>query len=490
MFSKRTFIASLVFAMGLGGCGSGQFFSGSTQIPVAPTDSALIDNAQKNMIAPNIQPEARGEPHSKVISFAFDGTLNDLSRVPSDERPTIVAYIDKKIPGDSHYYRGVGMQTKNVSNLDAALGLSMEKISNEAKNDLFSEADNIIKETPDVELRVFVAGFSRGAASARHFMNLVDEEWSRRYPKTEDHQPPKLRFYALLYDTVSTNIGSDMKLGLPKSVNYALHFVAMDEPRGLFPVDVDSVSPLDNTSDYYVPRIKTIYLPGAHSDIGMSYKSGIGESYRMMNDILLAQFGFTTERCFETTNDPTLEGKHDSRGLFDKLLQVSGAGTVPRIERATRQVDSEPLEQSDYLDITNSNNRLSERNNNQWWITSNSSYPTFGFITQKINGKIELSSVSETLAPSASLIEDTEKGVTKFKYNYKIGGGGTLILPKRVVSKITSKETYIGVTYTKIESGTRYNFFVDNVLIDSIDFKLTSVTKINDYVGCSSLVRR
>jgi hypothetical protein len=219
----------------------------------------------------------------------------------------------------------------------------------------------------------------------------------------------------------------------------------------------------------------------------MSYKAGVGDSYRMMSDVLFAQLGFTSDRCFENPSDPTLEGKHDSRGLFDKLLQVSGSGTVPEIVRKTRHVTSAPLEESDYLDIKNSNNRLAERNNNQWWITSTSSYPTFGFSARKVKGKIELISVSDTLIPSDSFIENEKNGDTRFTFKYRAGGKGTLKLPKLVTDKITGNETNVGVTYIRIASGTRNNFFVDNVLVDSIDLKLTKVIKINDYVGCSSL---
>ncbi|RON08319.1 hypothetical protein BK659_16570 [Pseudomonas brassicacearum] len=472
---------------GLTGCSTAQFFSGSTQIPIAPTDTGLIDKAQRDMVAPNIQPEAGDSPPSKIISFAFDGTLNDLNRVPSDERPTIVAYIAGKTSGPRHYYRGVGMQAKDVDNLDAALGLSMEKIAEEAKGDLFSKTDEIIQTTPEVELRVFVTGFSRGAASARHFMNIVDEEWAHRYPGVDGHQPPKLRFYTLLYDTVSTNIGRRMKLGLPKSVNYSLHFVAMDEPRGLFPVDVDAVTALDNTADYYVSRIKTIYLPGAHSDIGMSYLGGVGDSYRMMNDILLAQLGFTSDRCFENSNNPMLDGKHDSRGLLDKLLQISGAGTVPKIVRKTRSVTSAELEPSEYRDIRDSNNRLAERNNNQWWVTSTTEYPTFGFKARKLGDEnLKLMSVSDTLRSSVSFLEKNNKGETVFKFEYVAGGKNTLILPKQVAKKIKRNETSVDVTYMNIKTGRRYNFFVDNVWVDSIDFPLTKITKVNEFVGCSS----
>ncbi|WP_457292060.1 hypothetical protein, partial [Pseudomonas azotoformans] len=95
-------------------------------------------------------------------------------------RETLVARIATIIHADN-YYPGAGMQGENISYADASTGESSIAIAEDAREKFFLQARLWLKEDPNTEIRVFVTGFSRGAATARQFINITGTQWDSNF---------------------------------------------------------------------------------------------------------------------------------------------------------------------------------------------------------------------------------------------------------------------------------------------------------------------
>lgn len=322
-------LAALAATIALSGC---SFISGSRPIAVTESDRDLLE-ANEKAITFNI-PFLRApinEGAVDVYKVAFDGTMNDAADVPPGERSTLVAHIAQKI--DAKYYPGPGKQNLYFLNwLDGATGFTSRRIAEQAEKDFFSHASTWLASNPNGEIRVFITGFSRGAAIARHFMNVVERDWSTS-PVGMAHPEKSPHFYALLIDTVATGQMESLQLSLPKSLDYLVHMIAKDEPRSLFVPVIDTEDPGPDFTSFMhgIPgRVNVAWMPGAHSDLGASYSDGIGDMYREMAEQLLSRFGLLAQNCWESRVDPSAFGKHDSRGVIDRLV---GSG-APNSERS------------------------------------------------------------------------------------------------------------------------------------------------------------
>ena len=315
-------------------------FSGKRPVAVSETDRREIDENQRTLPPiPLITHEIDGKT-VKIYGVVFDGTMNDMGRIPDGERESLVAHIYGQIKDQicAHYSPGPGMQNKGRSNpIDAAIGYSSPAIAQKAKEIFFEKAEQWLKEEPNTETRVFVAGFSRGAAISRHFMNLVEQEWKAK--TIGDHTP---YFYALLFDTVATFQEKNLKLSLPASLDYLIHIVAKDEPRGLFRHVIDEEDDIDLTStgvaypphNYFsISRINLRELPGSHSDIGATYQTGIGSAYRVLAEQILYAMGLSDKNVWNLDYDPLVQGKHDPRGLFDIAIGTPAPNSEQSVNR-------------------------------------------------------------------------------------------------------------------------------------------------------------
>jgi len=184
-----------------------------------------------------------------------------------------------------------------------------------ACREALQDIEQIRARQADADIRVLVSGFSRGAASARHFLNLLERDCQKGNPPHD----PGVRSYALLFDTVATGQRNTLLLGIPSSTDSVLHLVSMDERRIFFRPDLD-----EPTNDH---RIRTIPLPGVHSDVGDSYLEGVGGEIRQYVDALLARMGLVSAKTDELPIDYSLQGSNDSRWLLEKMLLIPVAGT-------------------------------------------------------------------------------------------------------------------------------------------------------------------
>ena len=216
---------------------------------------------------------------SGLILFAFDGTGNSAtpgaSASLSNVRKIYQAY-DEKLNGRKFYITGIGTTDinmsyeGNVANGDGfdqrvALGFKFldEFIDSDTKSDLI-----------DID----VVGFSRGAAEARVWLNLLVKKIPKGQYTSKNGKTRclNLRFEGL-FDTVSHRgylNGDDAKydFGIPAAVRHAAHAVALNEYRGgAMNFDLRSILGAQQSSS--ANRIEQAFV-GAHSDIGGGYATG------------------------------------------------------------------------------------------------------------------------------------------------------------------------------------------------------------------------
>jgi hypothetical protein len=468
-------------------CGCTSLVSGNKTIPIAPSDPEQIDNVRKTLLAPNIVAQKGESRPIFVVKFAFDGTLNDETRVPDDERATIVSYIASRVPS-THYYPGVGMQSTNKDMFDATLGRSMFSTAAKAKDTFFAEIGAFLIGHPDADVRVFVTGFSRGAATARHFMNSVEHQWEKDNLTQFVKVQPSLRFYALLYDTVSTGQRGNPKLHLEinRHLNYLMHFVARDEPRPLYEVDIDLPDPHTSSWSRGIARINTLYLPGAHSDVGASYRSGVGDNYRELTDYVLSMFGLISDQCFDVPTDSLAAGKHDPRGLFDKLAHVGAPNTQPGEERPYRFIRPMSLTSTQAAEIRSSNQVLIEANMFRSVIFLSHGTERFGFAATHDGARLRLTSVQPNIVANTAKLSLRPDGSATFDFAFAIVPQkiNSIRISTKVVSKIKPEGSTVGVTYLSIEGGQRFTTFVDNVPAEQVDWRLDKEVKIREAMTC------
>lgn len=275
---------------------------------------ALVDNPP---LSPDFARTGHANPHLRVFAVHFDGTQNDRDDVPEGSQATLVSDSYEKLRDcgspviASHYFNGVG--TRTLTNLrrmfESATGAGCEARAEAAHDALVRQAAAWREQDPQAEVHVHVVGFSRGAAIALHFMNLVDErgaygETMPRSTSADPFAPGSVKSSAVLYDTVSTGQSNWLKLTVPSSAVSVLHLVAGGEERALFPVRDIADDPrqeicvgrnvhlhgADRQSDGTVlyHRIQEVKLDGArHSDVGGSY---IGGNLREVSAYVANQF--------------------------------------------------------------------------------------------------------------------------------------------------------------------------------------------------------
>ncbi len=173
--------------------------------------------------------------NNKMLFFAFDGT-GDNKDNGSLGAPSNVGRLFESAQsglrasssGDAFYYKGPGTQDDPVSRvLDGATGMTVPQTVATAYQNLVEYANL----NPDTILSIGTTGFSRGAATARAFMNAVYEQGildtSSRVSLGIDPHTNEERFsytkylvepheaklaVAMLYDTVATGVARDESL--------------------------------------------------------------------------------------------------------------------------------------------------------------------------------------------------------------------------------------------------------------------------------------
>lgn len=213
-----------------------------------------------------------------LILFAFDGTGNE--EIPGKPVSNVVYFRDLYDDGEAYYITGPGTRDPDTgihhplllggNLLDMGWSLTGKERIDAMLDYLNAHAEGIDDETPfDID----IIGFSRGAAQARDFANLVTASYQDGYYRYSSNdqsrcQRVNLRFMGLWDTVLSEHVGS-YNLSIPDEFTHVAHAVALNEYRRLFPLEsIAGANPPDGKT-----RIERGFL-GSHSDIGGSFAEG------------------------------------------------------------------------------------------------------------------------------------------------------------------------------------------------------------------------
>lgn len=197
-----------------------------------------------------------------LAGYFFDGTWLDMND-PDQKEKSNVAKMHNNYQGLKFYESGVGSGFLTRF-LGGMFGLGGD-------NRLQSMYDNVVRtynEPGDPEnQQIDIIGFSRGAALARAFANMIYQKGIKlKNGTTRRGRDIEIRFLGV-FDTVASfgwpgnNINSGYALTLAPNVKKAAHATARDEVRSKFPL----------TSFKKDPRVESREFAGVHADIGGVY---------------------------------------------------------------------------------------------------------------------------------------------------------------------------------------------------------------------------
>jgi uncharacterized protein (DUF2235 family) len=208
-----------------------------------------------------------------VALYAFDGTWNKERDAGEYGKNTNVVRFKDLYTGTKFFYKGVGTKHGKLGKLfGGAFGVGGRDRIEDAMTNL---ADQLAAGDDAID----VVGFSRGAALAVHFANVVAGGVQvTRQGRTETVKPA-IRFLGLWDVVASFGIPIDVgirfsrinlgyKLSLPSNVTNCFHALALDERRQAF-------------RPTRMPSAREVWFRGVHSDVGG------GNENRALNDITM-----------------------------------------------------------------------------------------------------------------------------------------------------------------------------------------------------------
>jgi hypothetical protein len=232
----------------------------------------------------------------KQLQFGvfFDGTGNnkdvDMQCADDDFEPTNVAKLFELYPEEDvlglgrHYVKGIGTENDllqcgvgdepDYSMLEQGLGLGINDRIHEAL-DRLKTFFGLFKSNKRIHCKIDIFGFSRGAATARAFINRLHE--LKKMPANgywrKEQVTIEVRFCGL-FDTVGSiiqpggdyNGGFNLNLGRV-SAKAVYHLTAYHEYREYFPISSLKTESGRLPAAHFAEEC----LPGAHSDIGGGY---------------------------------------------------------------------------------------------------------------------------------------------------------------------------------------------------------------------------
>ncbi len=199
--------------------------------------------------------------------YAFDGTWNEDEADPAED--TNVVKFKEAYGGHKEFIEGVGTRF-------GALGRFFGGVFGAGGKTRIEEMyEKLVVNWQDGDHDIDIMGFSRGAALAVHFSNVVDKVGIE--VSGEVVANPPVRFLGV-WDVVGsfgipinfvlkfqeTNIGYD--LVAPDSVEHCFHAISLDERRQIFRVTRQDKT---NTRD----NVEELWFRGVHSDIGGGNKN-------------------------------------------------------------------------------------------------------------------------------------------------------------------------------------------------------------------------
>ncbi|STY90985.1 phospholipase effector Tle1 domain-containing protein [Moraxella bovis] len=345
------------------------------------TVNLFFDGTKNNYY--NIRNRANFSRETLYKSKDYESYLNNYSNVAN-----LYRFINQKKVSDSTlniYIEGIGTENAvlNQNNqlvssgkADSTQGFAYGSGSTGVKTRAKEACEKIVemakaKKIRANHLRINLFGFSRGAATARHFMHLIKTKpGSLSGWNLKAHQ---IRFgFVGLFDTVSSfhdfdwksvakrggggvanpNFNDDVgELGLDfraldandKKITKIIHIIAMDEYRNYFSVT--------NINSAIVGKYGIeILLNGAHSDIGGGYHNNTSDFYEIDGNNTELKQWFIDKGYYKKDQIIPIERK-----VLSNYFRLSRSGIKHDIYKITLQIMLKFAQSPKYAGLTFNN---------------------------------------------------------------------------------------------------------------------------------------
>lgn len=269
------------------------------------------------------------------LALFFDGTGNNLVNSNRDAAKfgnitNIVKLYNSCVLKNKYYVEGIGTKD-NAENSQFALATGRNPLGGKGYSytDKLTKGlgylEDILAKNPNTKIELFIYGFSRGATIARDFA------------KKALRNSNVVIKYLGVYDTVVSMIYFNPEIHFDTNemerISQIVHICAIQECRKFFPLTSfkknDVKEDTIKIENFYTSKVKEIYVPGAHADVGGGYLSNKEtvylNEYRSSCDSLMKQNAIVKE----TLKDNFAFEKYkvwDS--LLDKNVKCISAGTI------------------------------------------------------------------------------------------------------------------------------------------------------------------
>ena len=190
-----------------------------------------------------------GNMFAKNIVICIDGTGNTNSTAKDANNTNVVHFAQALVNDDKQivkYFSGVATSKwKFVNQKGEYTGFGAKGIRNDAKE--------FLKEVYKTDDKIYIFGFSRGAAIARDLVNNIDGQTVTLLGLWDTVAAFGIPIDILGFPFGSINIGK--KLDIPSTVDYVYHLVAIDENRSAYTPTL-----IENTDD-----VEEVWFTGVHA---------------------------------------------------------------------------------------------------------------------------------------------------------------------------------------------------------------------------------
>lgn len=303
---------------------------------LTPDDKQAVMAAVSKLASVKPRPiNPTNDPNLTQIEVSFDGTWDDRDEMAFDTNP---ALIEDLFHGTKHYEIGVATSA-STDIVGGWFGAGISNRIDAAYNQVVADVNAAHQANPNAQVALVVSGFSRGSAAARAFVNVLNK---RGVPDTSSamshgHHTKNLaapRIGAMiLFDTVGsvgipgTDLNPGLDLSIPGNAENVLHITARDESRTMFPLS-SAVDP----KQAHDPRITELSIPGAHSDIGGSYRNDYSKIPLAMSADYLRRAGANVGPTpMPDVNDPSLRIHDTGGGGHRKVFQYTNEDIDPAL---------------------------------------------------------------------------------------------------------------------------------------------------------------
>ncbi len=301
-----------------------------------------IINAIYRSISPNQRPYT---PDDTIKALCRNGKR--YQKMGRDGRPEFTPLVSHD---DEPALRRVNMETSGGLLLNwNATAPQRQRYLKRACRDTHTKMSEVGK--PKItEIFIDIYGFSRGAAEARVFTNWLVELFEGG---KLCGVPTKIRFLGLFDTVASVGLPASMGLGqnghcswaqpewmrIPEQVQNCVHFVAMHENRGSFPVELIQ-------HDGKLPtNCHEFMFPGMHSDVGGGYaphdqgRGPHGKDEEKLSQIPLnAMYEASLQARVPLDSGRAADGKFDPFAISDESLGAFSAFMKLKAHQQSRQI--------------------------------------------------------------------------------------------------------------------------------------------------------